>query len=137
MSEAGDLRRDQWRRLSILIGVSFIDMLGFFLILPLLPFYALEYNATPEQIGWLIASFSIAQIVAAPIWGRVSDRYGRRPALLIGLSASAIAFLVFGLAKSLPVLFISRLVQGAGGGTTAVSQAYVSDSVGPAHRAQA
>lgn len=128
---------DQWRRLSVLIGVSFIDMLGFFLILPLLPFYALEYKATPEAIGWLIASFSIAQLVAAPLWGRVSDRYGRRPALLIGLSASAIAFLVFGLARSLPLLFVSRLVQGAGGGTTAVSQAYVSDSVAPADRARA
>ncbi|HRP08081.1 MAG TPA: MFS transporter, partial [Gemmatimonadales bacterium] len=137
MSDTVDPRRDQWRRLSILIGVSFIDMLGFFLILPLLPFYALEYHASAEQVGWLIASFSIAQLVAAPIWGRVSDRYGRRPALLIGLSASAIAFLVFGLARSLPLLFISRLVQGAGGGTTAVSQAYVSDSVGPADRARA
>lgn len=132
-----DRKRDQFRRLSVLIAVSFVDMLGFFLILPILPYYALEFHATPETIGWLIASFSIAQLVAAPVWGRVSDRYGRRPALLIGLAASAIAFLVFGLARSLPLLFVSRLVQGAGGGTTAVSQAYVSDTVAPSDRARA
>jgi multidrug resistance protein len=134
---AVDRKRDQFRRLSVLIALSFVDMLGFFLILPILPYYALEFQATPETIGWLIASFSIAQLIAAPVWGRVSDRYGRRPALLIGLSASAIAFLVFGLAESLPLLFISRLVQGAGGGTTGVSQAYVSDTVAPADRARA
>ncbi len=121
----------------MLIAVSFVDMLGFFLILPLLPYYALELDATPEMIGWLIASFSIAQLIAAPLWGRVSDRYGRRPALLIGLTASAIAFVVFGLADSLGLLFLSRIVQGAGGGTTAVSQAYVSDTVAPADRARA
>ncbi len=130
-------KRDQLRRLSVLIAVSFVDMLGFFLILPLLPYYALELDATPEMIGWLIASFSIAQLIAAPLWGRVSDRYGRRPALLIGLTASAIAFVVFGLADSLGLLFLSRIVQGAGGGTTAVSQAYVSDTVAPADRARA
>jgi MFS family permease len=121
----------------VLIAVSFVDMLGFFLIVPILPYYALQFEASPETIGWLIASFSIAQLIAAPIWGRVSDRYGRRPALLIGLSASAIAFLVFGLATSLPLLFLSRLVQGAGGGTTGVSQAYVSDTVAPGDRARA
>lgn len=136
-SPAIDRKRDQFRRLSVLIAVSFVDMLGFFLILPILPYYALELHAAPETIGWLIAAFSIAQLIAAPIWGRVSDRYGRRPALMIGLLASAIAFLVFGLAETLPLLFVSRLVQGAGGGTTGVSQAYVSDTVAPADRARA
>jgi multidrug resistance protein len=136
-SDSTHSKRDQFKRLSVLIAVSFVDMLGFFLILPLLPYYALELNATPEIIGWLIASFSIAQLIAAPLWGRVSDRYGRRPALLIGLSASAIAFVVFGLADSLWLLFLSRIVQGAGGGTTGVSQAYVSDTVAPGDRARA
>jgi multidrug resistance protein len=112
-------------------------MLGFAIILPLLPFYALRLDATPEMVGWMIASFSIAQLIASPIWGRVSDRYGRRPALIIGLAASSIAFLVFGLADSLWLLFLSRIVQGAGGGTTGVAQAYVSDTVAPADRARA
>jgi multidrug resistance protein len=127
----------QFRRLAVLIAVNFVDMIGFMIVLPLLPFYALKLHATPETIGRLIASFSIAQLVAAPIWGRVSDRYGRRPALLIGLSASAAAYVVFGLADSVWLLFLSRLVQGAGGGTTGVAQAYVADTVESADRARA
>jgi multidrug resistance protein len=127
----------QFRRLAVLIAVNFVDMIGFMIVLPLLPFYALKLQASPETIGRLIASFSIAQLLAAPLWGRVSDRYGRRPALLIGLSASAIAYVVFGLATSVWLLFLSRLVQGAGGGTTGVAQAYVADTVEPGDRARA
>ena len=108
------------------------------IVLPLLPFYALELQAPRrEMVGLLIASFSIAQLVAAPLWGRVSDRYGRRPALLIGLTASAVAYVVFGFAESLWLLLLSRLVQGAGGGTTGVAQAYVADTIAPADRARA
>jgi multidrug resistance protein len=129
--------RSQFRRLAVLIGVNFVDMIGFMIVLPLLPFYALKLNASPETIGRLIASYSIAQLVAAPLWGRVSDRYGRRPALLIGLSASAAAYLVFGLADSVWLLFLSRIVQGAGGGTTGVAQAYVADTIDSADRARA
>jgi multidrug resistance protein len=133
----GNTKQQQLRQLWVLIAVNLVDMLGFAMILPLLPFYALKLKATPEVVGWMIASFSIAQLIASPIWGRVSDKYGRRPALLIGLSASAIAFLVFGLANSLWLLFLSRIVQGAGGGTTGVAQAYVSDTVAPGDRARA
>ncbi len=127
----------QFRRLAVLIGVNFVDMIGFMIVLPLLPFYALKLNASPEMVGQLIASYSIAQLVAAPLWGRVSDRYGRRPALLIGLSASALAYVVFGLADSVWLLYLSRIVQGAGGGTTGVAQAYVADTVAPGDRARA
>jgi multidrug resistance protein len=136
MSE-GAAPQSHFRRLAVLIGVNFVDMIGFMIVLPLLPFYALKLNATPETIGQLIASYSIAQLVAAPIWGRLSDRYGRRPALLIGLIASALAYMVFGLAHSVWLLFLSRIVQGAGGGTTGVAQAYVADTVDPADRARA
>ncbi len=125
------------RRLAVLIAVNFVDMIGFMIVLPLLPFYALELRASPEIVGLLIASFSVAQLLSAPLWGRVSDRYGRRPALLIGLSASAIAYAVFGFADSLWLLFLSRLVQGAGGGTTGVAQAYVADTVKAKDRARA
>jgi multidrug resistance protein len=125
------------RRLAVLIAVNFVDMIGNMIVLPLLPFYALKLEATPETVGRLIASFSIAQLLAAPLWGRVSDRYGRRPALLIGLSASAVAYVVFGLADSVWLLFASRIVQGAGGGTTGVAQAYVADTIEPADRARA
>jgi MFS family permease len=127
----------KFRRLAVLIAVNFVDMMGFMIVLPLLPFYALELRASPEMIGWLIAAFSIAQLVSAPLWGRVSDRYGRRPALLIGLTASAMAYVVFGLAEAVWLLFLSRLVQGAGGGTTGVAQAYVADTMAPSDRARA
>jgi multidrug resistance protein len=130
-------KRAQFNQLAVLIGLNFVDMLGSLIVIPLLPFYALHFHATPQLVGWLLASFSIAQLIAAPIWGRVSDRYGRRPALLIGLSASAVAFVVFGLATSLWLLFLSRIVQGMGGGTTGVAQAYVSDTVEREHRARA
>jgi multidrug resistance protein len=125
------------RRLWVLIAASAVDMIGFAMILPLLPFYALQLDATPLVIGMIISSFSVAQLLSAPVWGRVSDRYGRRPALLIGLSASCIAYAVFGLANSLWLLFASRIVQGAGGGTTGVAQAYVADTVPAESRARA
>ena len=130
-------KRDQLKRLSVLIATACIDMIGFAMVLPLMPFYALRLRATPETIGWIIASYSIAQLLFSPVWGRVSDRYGRRPALLVGLLASAAAYLVFGFAHTLWLLFASRIIQGAGGGTTGVANAYVADTVEPAHRAQA
>ncbi len=132
-----DSSRDQLRRLSVLIAANFVDMIGFMIVLPLLPFYALDMAASPEVIGAIIASYSIAQLIAAPLWGRLSDRYGRRPALLIGLTASAAAYVVFGLATTVWLLFASRIVQGLGGGTTGVAQAYVADTIQPAQRARA
>jgi multidrug resistance protein len=137
MSRSTAHQRDEFRQLSVLIAVAFMDMIGFMLVLPVLPYYALNLHATPTQVGWILAAFSIAQLISAPLWGRVSDRYGRRPALLIGLSAAAIAYLVFAFANSLLLLFVSRLVQGAGGGTTGVAQAYVADTVRPSDRARA
>jgi len=126
----------QFRSLSVLIAVAFVDMLGFAMIFPLLPFYALELNISPQFIGVIIASFSVAQLLSAPLWGRFSDRYGRRPALLIGMTASAVSFIVFGFANSFWLLLASRVTQGAGGGTTGVVHAYVADSVPPDDRAR-
>ncbi|MFN0181945.1 MAG: MFS transporter [Gemmatimonadales bacterium] len=127
----------EFRKLSVLIGIGFVDMVGFAIVFPLLPFYALKMDASPATIGWITAAYSIAQLTAAPIWGRVSDRHGRRPALLIGLLASAAAYVVFGFATSVWVLLASRIIQGAGGGTTGVVHAYVGDAVAPGRRAQA
>ena len=127
----------EMQRLSVLIAVNLVDMIGLMLVLPILPFYAGDLGASPERIGQLIAAFSVAQLIAAPFWGRLSDRYGRRPVLVIGLTASAIAYVVFGFATSIWLLFVSRLVQGAGGGTTGVAQAYVADTIRPKDRAKA
>jgi len=132
-----DGSREQLRRLSVLIAASGIDMIGFAMVFPLLPLYARDLKATPEEIGVLLAAYSVAQLLMAPIWGRVSDRYGRRPALLIGLTAAAAAYLVFAFADSFWLLLLSRLVQGAGGGTTAVAHAYVADTIQPSDRARA
>jgi MFS family permease len=137
MTEPANGNRTRLRPLAVLIFVCFVDAIGFMIILPLLPFYAVRLHATPETVGRLIASFSIAQLLSAPLWGRVSDRYGRRPALLIGLGASAAAYAVFGFADAVWLLFASRVVQGAGGGTTGVAQAYVADTVAPKDRARA
>src|SRR3712207_4861404 len=112
-------------------------MIGFLIVQPTLPFFAERLGARPLVITMIISSFFLAQLISAPLWGRFSDRYGRRPALLIGLSVSAVAFALFGLANTIWLLFLFRLVQGAGGGTTGVVQAYVSDAVIPEERAKA
>jgi len=131
-----DSARDQFKRLTVLIAVATVDMIGGAMVFPLIPFYALKLEASPIVVGMIMASFFLAQLISAPLWGRVSDRYGRRPALLIGLGASTVAFLVFGFANAVWLLFLCRIVQGLGGGTTAVLQAYVSDSVPPGDRAR-
>ena len=125
------------KRLIILIAVCFVDMVGLMIVAPLMPFYALRFHAQEWMIGWLISAFAMAQLISSPLWGRFSDRYGRRPALIVGLVGAGAAYLVFGFATSLTVLFLSRLVQGLGGGTTGVAQAYVADAMEPAERAKA
>ncbi len=125
------------KRLSVLMLVAFVDMMGLMIIWPLLPLYAQNLGASATTVGLLAASFPVAQLVSSPVWGYVSDRYGRRPALLVGLGASAIAYIVFGFAHAVWLLFASRFVQGLGGGTTGVVQAYVADTMLPRERAKA
>jgi MFS family permease len=135
-------------KLFTLMATAFVDMLGLLMIIPLLPFYVKTLGGSGVDvlgmhfgigmiIGFIVAAFTLAQLLSAPIWGRFSDRVGRRPTLLIALGASAIAYLIFGFAHSLLVLFLSRIVQGAGGGTVGVIQAYVADSTDPKDRARA
>lgn len=135
-------------KLLTLMATAFIDMVGLLMIIPLLPFYVQTLGGSGVYIlgfhfgigiitGFIIASFTVAQLLSAPLWGKFSDRVGRRPTLLIALTASAIAYLIFGFAHSLFLLFLSRIVQGAGGGTVGVIQAYVADSTAPQDRARA
>jgi multidrug resistance protein len=123
-------------KLVVLMITAFIDMVGTLMIIPLMPFYAKSFGANGLTVGLLVSSFSVAQLLSAPIWGRFSDRYGRRPALIIGMTASALAYVVFAYSDSLWLLFLSRLVQGSGGGTVSVIQAYVADAVAPEQRAR-
>ena len=128
-------------KLWILMITAFIDMVGLLMVLPLLPFYAKSLGQGGLVVGLLVSSFAVAQLLTAPMWGRMSDSYGRRPALIVGLSASAIAYVIFGYALQLPhplfFLFLCRIVQGAGGGTVSVIQAYVADATQPDERAKA
>ena len=135
-------------KLLTLMATAFIDMVGVLMIFPLLPFYVKKFGEGGINVfgvhlgigfiaGFTIASFTVAQLISAPIWGRFSDRVGRRPTLLIALTASGIAYLIFGFANSLWLLLLSRIVQGAGGGTVGVIQAYVADSTAPKDRARA
>ena len=136
------------KRLSVLMLTVFVDMLGFSILFTQLPYYAQSFGASPTMVGILTATFAMAQLATAPLWGRFSDRYGRRPAILGGLVLSAVGFLLFSFVGSEPVkailgnagalwlLFVCRLAQGAGGGTIGVVQAYVSDSSTPEDRAK-
>jgi len=123
-------------KLVILMVTAFMDMVGVLMVVPLLPFYVKDMGAGGLVVGLLVSSFSIAQLLMAPVWGRLSDHYGRRPVLVIAMTASGIAFLIFAFANQLWLLFLMRLVQGAGGGTVSVIQAYVADSVEPKDRAK-
>src|ERR1700753_2275233 len=98
-------------------------MMGTFLVLPLLPFYAARFGDN-AHIGLIVAaltaSFNFAMLCSSPYWGRFSDRHGRRPALMVALGASALGYLIFAFATNIPMLFLSRIVQGAGGATVGV-----------------
>src|SRR6266446_807858 len=135
-------------KLFTLMITAFVDMVGLLMIIPLLPFYVKTLggsgiNALGVHLGVgsisgiIVAAFTFAQLLSAPMWGRFSDRVGRRPTLLIAIGAAGIAYLIFGFATSLWLLFLSRIVQGAGGGTVGVIQAYVADSTDPKDRARA
>lgn len=112
----------------------FIHLLGFGIIIPLLPYYAESYGASGLTVGLLTTSFSIMQFLFAPIWGRLSDRIGRRPVLIGSLLLTSGSYVVFALAGSLPILFLSRMLAGFAGGTISTAQAYIADTTTPAER---
>ena len=122
--------------LAIIFVTVFIDLLGFGIVIPLLPFYAERFGADAFRISLLAASFSLAQFIFVPIWGRWSDFVGRRPIILIGLLGSFLSYLLFGMAQSLAWLFVARAFAGIAGGTIATAQAYVADSTTPENRAK-
>jgi len=122
--------------LVIIFFTVFIDLVGFGIVLPLLPFYAQTFGATALLVGLLSTSFSLMQFLFAPLWGRLSDRVGRRPIILLGLLGSSISYLVFGFANSLLVLFLSRILAGIAGANISTAQAYIADSTPPEGRAK-
>ncbi|MDM8527636.1 MFS transporter [Anaerolineales bacterium HSG24] len=116
------------RRLITILLIVFVQIVGMGLILPILPLYTQrQFNMSPEAISLLIASFFIAQFIAGPFLGRLSDKYGRLPILIISQIGTAISFAMLGLAESVTMLFIARIFDGITGGNIIVAQAYVTD----------
>ena len=113
-----------------------IDLIGFGIVIPILPLYAKDLGASPTVIGALASSYALMQFLFAPLWGRLSDRYGRRPIILIALAGSAISSLLIGLATSLVVLFVARILNGISGASYSAAQAYVADVTTPEERAK-
>jgi DHA1 family tetracycline resistance protein-like MFS transporter len=116
--------------------VVFIDLLGFSVILPLLPYFAQNFGADAILTGLLVAIYAAAQLVGAPILGRLSDRYGRRPVLMISIAGNIGGFIMLALAQDLSLLFLSRLVSGLTGGNISVAQAYITDVTDEKNRAK-
>src|SRR5712692_3927699 len=125
------------RPLFIIFLTIFVNLIGFGIIIPLLPFYAETFGASPIVIGWLFAVFSICQLAAAPALGELSDRHGRRPVLIFSLAGTVVSFAMLALAHSLTMLFLARIVDGLSGGNISTARAYVADITGPKDRARA
>ena len=124
--------------LIIIFVTVFIDLIGFGMVIPILPYYANTppFNATPLDIGFLVASYSLMQFFFSPVLGRLSDRYGRRPILFISLLGSAIGYFVVGAAGTLVLVFAGRIISGITGGNIATAQAYIADVTSKENRAK-
>jgi MFS transporter, DHA1 family, tetracycline resistance protein len=122
--------------LFVLFLTVFIDLIGFGMVIPFLSFYAREYGASGIAVGAVVGIYSIMQFFFAPVWGRLSDRVGRRPVLLVSLTASTTGYLLFAFTRSLTVLFASRVIAGIGGANIGTAQAYIADSTTPENRAK-
>jgi len=115
--------------LLVIFITIFIDLVGFGIVIPVLPFYAegTKFGATPREVGLLFASYSFMQLIFAPVLGRLSDKYGRRPILLISLLGTSLGFLILGFATTLWMLFLGRMIDGISGGNISTAQAYIAD----------
>jgi len=125
------------RPLLIIFLTIFVNLVGFGIIIPLLPFYAETFGASPLVIGLLFAVFSLCQLAAAPALGDISDRYGRRPVLVFSLAGTVVSFVMLAMAHSIAMLFAARIVDGLSGGNISTARAYVADITAPKDRARA
>jgi DHA1 family tetracycline resistance protein-like MFS transporter len=124
--------------LIVIFITVFIDLVGFGIVIPVLPYYAegTRFGATPREVGLLFASYSLMQLFFAPVLGRLSDKHGRRPILLISLLGTAVGFLVLGFATTLWMLFLGRIIDGISGGNISTAQAYIADVTTEENRAK-
>jgi DHA1 family tetracycline resistance protein-like MFS transporter len=124
-------------RLLPILGITFIDILGFSILIPLMPFYVQRFGGSPFIIGVLFSTFALCQLIAGPVWGNVSDRVGRKAVLIISQIGATIGWTMLAFAPSLPIVFLARIIEGLSGGNISVTQSYVADVVEPAKRARA
>ncbi len=120
----------------VVVLIVLVDLMGFTIVMPLLPRYAQHYGFSETQIGLLLAAFPMCQLVAGPILGRLSDRFGRRPVLAVSQAGTAISFLVLGLTRDFTLLLLARMLDGASGGNILVAQAYIADVTKPEDRSR-
>lgn len=123
--------------LFVLFLTVFIDLVGFGIIIPVLPLYAEHFHASPMAIGWLTGIYSGMQIIFTPILGKLSDRFGRRPVLMVSIVGTALGFVLMGMATALPLLFVARILAGITGGNISIPQAYIADVTAPEQRSRA
>src|SRR5215813_112668 len=122
------------RRLGSLFVVSVIDILGFGILIPLVPYMGVRFNAPAEWITPIMGAYSLCQLIAAPLWGRLSDRYGRRPVLMSSLAGACVSYLILGLATNIWWLLLSRVIGGFMAGNISAAFAYASDVSEPRQR---
>jgi len=122
--------------LFVLFLTVFMDLIGFGMVIPFLPFYAREYHASGFVVGAIVGVYSIMQFFFAPVWGRLSDLHGRRPVILMSLATSCTGYLLFAFSQNLTMLFLARVIAGAGGANIGTAQAYITDVTAPEERAR-
>ncbi|HWS53407.1 MAG TPA: MFS transporter [Pyrinomonadaceae bacterium] len=122
--------------LAVILLTVFIDLVGFGIVIPILPYYMERFDASPVALGLLFSVYSVMQLIFSPILGRWSDRHGRRPVLLLSLLGTGVGFLILGAAGSLLTLFVGRIIAGVTGGNISTAQAYIADVTTPENRAQ-
>jgi MFS transporter, DHA1 family, tetracycline resistance protein len=125
------------RRLFPILGITFIDILGFSLLIPLLPYYVMHFHQSAVVVGLLFSLFSFCQLLSGPMWGNLSDRIGRKGVLVVSQIGSTISWAMLGWAPSIAWVFVARFIEGCSGGNIGVTQAYVADLVEPKDRARA
>ncbi len=125
------------RKLAPILGITFIDIIGFSMMIPMLPYFITHFGASPIVVGILLSIFSLCQLVAGPVWGHLSDRFGRKIILIISQVGATIGWAMLAFAPSIGWVFVARIIEGVSGGNIGITQAYVADLVEPKERSKA
>lgn len=125
------------KKLLPILGITFVDIIGFSMLIPVLPYFVTHFGVSPFFVGILFATFSLCSLIAAPIWGNLSDRLGRKTVLIISQIGATISWEMMAFAPNIAVVFVARILEGASGGNISITQAYVADVVEPKDRGRA